>query len=230
MKLGAFLQTYKNDGRTDFALNHFRKYFPDSPFYLVSDMGDDFKDLSIKYKTYYEHSTIHIGSGCGGYNLNQMKEWLNRLYRGFSFCRTDFILYMEDDILVRHGDLIYDNITIAGVLENPINNNVVEYFERKYGKKFNTNLYGACGGTIYETETFLNNYQNFLNIIDDSWNDIIKMGYRIDYLDMLTPILYMTMGYNYTKNINLIEDHRGDNWRDSKCSLLHGKTSYKEKI
>lgn len=229
MKIGAYLQTYKNDGRTDFALHHFRKHFDDSPFYLVSDKGDNFQELANKYNVEYEHSEIHLGAGYEGYTIDEMKEWLSRLYRGFTFCKSDYVIYMEDDVLIRHKNINCDNIIIAGVLENPIKEDVIEYFERRYGNKFSTNLYGACGGTIYETETFVNNYNNFIKIIDECWYDIKKKGINISYLDMFAPILFMSLGYPYTKNINLIEDHRGDNWRESTHSLLHGKVSYKER-
>ena len=47
--LGAVFMAYKNVNATDFVIENFRKYFPESPIYLFSDGGDDLSSLTQKY-------------------------------------------------------------------------------------------------------------------------------------------------------------------------------------
>lgn len=76
-KVGAFLQLYHNNWKPDFTLNSFRKFYSDSPIYLVSDGGDNFSEISNKYNCNYEHSDFNTGIR-GGFNLKEMMIWINR--------------------------------------------------------------------------------------------------------------------------------------------------------
>jgi len=44
----AYHQCYKNKKATEFAIQKFRQYNPDAPYYLISDNGEDFSDIAEK--------------------------------------------------------------------------------------------------------------------------------------------------------------------------------------
>ena len=98
--LGAYLQTYKDGWKTENALKSFRTFYPDSPIYLVSDGGDDFSELANKYHCFYEHSDCNTGIRAGGFSKQEMITWIGRIKRCFEYCKTEYVIYLEDDVLI----------------------------------------------------------------------------------------------------------------------------------
>ena len=72
-ELGAYIQIYKNNGYPEFALGHFRKYYPDSPLYIVSDNGYDFSCLANSLNAKYEYSKTNIGINLSGYFTKEIQ-------------------------------------------------------------------------------------------------------------------------------------------------------------
>jgi hypothetical protein len=79
---------------------------------------------------------------------------------------------------------------------------------------FNSHLYGACGGTIYKTEAFLNSYDNFVGYIK---GEVTSFA----FLDMFMPVLYMLCGMPYSLNTELTEPKRNSDWLISQHSIVH---------
>jgi hypothetical protein len=88
-------------------------------------------------------------------------------------------------------------------------------------------MYGACGGTIYKVEFFLNNFNNFIKIIEDSFDEVQKLHQiQFGYLDMFMPVLYMLCNSTYDDNVFLCETHRNSNCMNSNSKIIHGKQIY----
>jgi hypothetical protein len=221
--LGAYLQTFKNDGKTEFVLNNFIKFYPTAPIYLVSDKGDDFSDIAKKYSCSYSYSVYNLGVRDGGYDKYEMQIWLNRLRAAIEYCKTDYLLYLEDDVLVR-GFIDTDGIIIAGVQENHIPINIIKYLENKYKVTFNADRYGTCGGAIYHCGIFLKLFEEISNIVYDDFDNLKEYGFG--YLDIFMPSVYMALGYKYQRNHNIIETERVADWKSTKHPIVHGKKIY----
>lgn len=230
--IGAYIQVFKNDGKADFVINNFRKHFIDSPIFLVSDKGDDFSYLEEKYKVKYIYSNINLGKYDDGYNKEQTLIWLSRLRESINFCKTDYLLYLEDDVLVRSNNLQLTNTPVTGVTETPIPFTVINFFQNLTGNIFNCHFYGACGGAIYKSDLFIKEYDRIFKMINENWKDISNLQYnenikvRFGFLDLITPVLFMALGYKYERNINLIESSRNSNWKETNHPLVHGKDIY----
>lgn len=215
MELGAYIQIFKDDGKARHTLENFRKHYPDSPVYIVSDNGDNFVDLAKQYNCRYVHDNINTGSGAGGWNKQQLLLWLQRMKHAFEYCNTEYILYLEDDVLIRNVIKIDKSWHIAGLHVNPI----PDYF-RQY--PHNTTVYGACGGSIYKTQTFLNLYSSMVDFINDEFDHIERvLGSRIfGCLDLTMPVLYMIHGFDYSENTEQSEPTKCD-WRNSHHPIIH---------
>jgi hypothetical protein len=225
MKLGAYIQLYKNDGKGELMIKNFRKFYPNpinSPIYLVSDNGDDFTELAEKYGCKYEHSLINTGVKNNGFTKEEMLVWLDRFQRCFAYCRTEYIIYLEDDVLVRKEINIDKNKKICGVKAgNLIPNQVFDFLRNKYGKNIVNTEGGACGGTIYDMLTFLKIYPQIIDLINESFDELYNIYINIGCLDQFIPIAYAFAGIQYDKNDEIIETGRDPRWRDTSHAIVH---------
>ena len=222
-RIGAYLQVYKNDGKAECTLKSFRKFYPDSPIYLVSDAGDDFSELANKYNCQYEHSGYNTGVDKQGFDREKMLTWIGRFKRCCDYCNTEYILYLEDDVYVRSPIEIDKNWDIAGVYGEPAPQVIFDYISSKYqGCNFNTKMYGACGGAIYKREIISNNYDKMVEFINNEFDHIRgNVHYMIQFLDFTMICLYMWLGYGYSLNTNTVETLRNKGWRTTGNPVVH---------
>lgn len=220
--IGSYLQIFNDNPQPEKVLFNFRKIYPDSPIYLVSDAGADFSELAKKYNCFYEHAEIN--TGIYYFNLEKIKIWLKRFKNCFEYCKgCEYILYLEDDVLVRKP-FEMDGKEIYGVMAEKIPTPFIEYFQNKYKVKFNSHVYGTCGGAVFKRQVFLDMYETFLNIIEENYDYMDKnITYKFGYLDLFMPLLYMSCGYTYYENYNLIESARNKNWKTTNHAIVHGK-------
>lgn len=221
--LGAYMQVYRNDGKAGFALENFRRHYPDSPIYLVSDKGDDFGEVAKRYGCCYEHSSTNVGVRRGGYTVGEMMEWLGRMERCFRFCDTDFVLYMEDDVYVRGRIEIDVGCPLAGLMANPIPDKVMGYLAKRYPNGlFNSQMYGACGGTLYDRKVFLGLVDRLHNFARDDTMEIRhNLWNKASYLDCAICLMYMCLGQGYWRNESLVEPARDAGWESSGKPIVH---------
>ncbi len=223
MSLGAYLQCFRNDGKAGFAISKFREHYPIAPVRLVSDYGDEFNNISEIYYCSYVYEYYNLGVREGGYTADEMVIWLNRIKGAMEYCCTSHLLYMEDDVWVR-DKINYEHIIIAGVQENHIPIQILDYFRTKYNTQFNADRYGTCGGAIYNCKVFLSLFSKILKIIDDDFEALSKYGFG--YLDIFMPTVYMVLGIPYQLNHNMTESERNPNWGTSAHPIVHGKKIY----
>jgi len=222
--LGFYLQVFKNSPAPEFTLKNLRKFYPDNKVYLVSDCGDDFSELAKKYNCEYEYSNINTGVRPVGFNKDEMLEWLRRMKSCFEYCsNSDYIVYLEDDLIVRNKIKVNEKYHICGVVENPIHEELVSYIKSKRDNcNFNSPKYGACGGTIYNRNTFLEIYDDIVDFINNDFDYILQnISKQLAFLDCAMPVFYMMNGYKYKINKDLVETDRGHNWILSKHALVH---------
>ncbi len=108
--VGFYYNCYKNPFATENILKQLRKIYPIEPVYLLSDNGDDFSDIANKYNCFYKYSPINI---LGGRIINGKKHmcftdetcakaYINEIRTAIDFCKTDYIVLLEDDVFVHN--------------------------------------------------------------------------------------------------------------------------------
>ena len=86
--------------------------------------------------------------------------------------------------------------------------------------------YGAGGGSVYNIDTFLDNYHTIYDFMDFEFEFILKhLDFRFGWLDLYMQICYFMLGKDYSINTNLTEVWKTPNFRETEFSLVH---AYKE--
>ena len=118
MNLGVFYICYKEQAAIEYSLKKFREFYPKNPIYLVSYNGLDFSYLKENFgniETTVEDMEVvgvaknldkSIKENTVDFDLffDLSMEFLRRLKNACDFCKTEYMLLMEPDVLVR-GEL-----------------------------------------------------------------------------------------------------------------------------
>jgi hypothetical protein len=174
VKFGCFHTVYENKRATEFVLQEFRKYHPDAPYTICCDGGVDYSDLCEKYNVNYVHSYMRIGrrnsghpSGVYGFTKDESLHWIHMFREAARHVKENggtHMIMMEDDVLTQ-GEVKVNPIWECAGFEVPGNTiapALLDFIRDKYGANPNVDWYGAGGGSIYNIETFLDNYHQNL--------------------------------------------------------------------
>lgn len=247
--IGFFFSCFKEKKAVEYSLSELVKHYPDSPIYLVSDGGYDYSYLENDFnnlKTVLDEDTmsetfkITAGvTGCDGVNGNYRQEHyqkiiqkcalavLNRLEKAIEYCKTDYILMMDPDTLVRGKLNIPDNAKLLGTKINiGFPRGLKEVLSRIEGAKV-INSWGATPA-IFETKTFLKSWEMFKNT-PDLLEMLTQEFYAIYAHDVLLPIIFSLVGEEETFNPDIIECNRDPNWQFKSNPLVHQFKEYYEK-
>jgi hypothetical protein len=218
MEFSVYHQVYNNKKATEFCISEFRKHNPDVKYYLLSDCGLDFSDIAEKYNCTYVHDEVN--TGLISLTKDKVNVLISRLSNFFQTTKSEYGLYMEDDVLCR-GEVSLESPIDITMLDVPTNKMILYDKILKYNSSPNVDWYGSCGG-------------NFLrNIFDSSENlELINRFLNEDFtpdqagtIDQLLPSLYLVCGYKCTTNSLLSDVNRDPQWRNRNNPLVH---SYKE--
>jgi hypothetical protein len=155
--IGALHNTFYKKEAFRYVFSNFRKYFPNNPYLIYSDMGDDFSEY-IDENTFYKRADLrYYGTGPNAYwkdNWNIWHSYYQRLKDACGICQTDYILLMEDDVLITNHFEIDTDFDLCGPCHNTLSPFIISYLENKLNKKINP-FYGLCGGSIFNSRRFL---------------------------------------------------------------------------
>lgn len=228
--LGVFYTCFKENGAIEYSLNKFFELYPEAPVYLVSDNGNDFTYLQTKYpllkatKETFEVTGMFkngeiddfINSNTQETFLKICMEFLRRLNLACEYCKTNYILLMEPDVLVR-GKLTMPSADLVGPTVNIMPEEIQQLILKYNGK--NNGTWGPAGG-IMKTQSFQKIYNKLVE--DDSpLKDGLKLDPRIICYDYLLAFLFSIYGYSYEENLEETECLRNPWWRTSGHPLLH---------
>lgn len=210
-------QCYKNQKATEFAIQQFRIYNPNIPYYLISDGGNDFSEIAKKYNCHFVLDSKNIGTNY--LERDAAKIYLNRLKSAFEYSNSEYLLTMEDDVLCRGPIEIRDNFNIAMsyVPGNLIRPHIFEKCILKYKITPNVNWYGATGGTILNKNIFFD--EEKVNIVEQFMNEDFEA--TIGSIDQFIVMLYLICGLDCSVNPLLGETHRTSDWQNTNLPLIH---------
>lgn len=163
--IGFYYNCYKQLFATEKILEQVRKFYPIEPIYLVSDNGYNFEHIAKKFNCYYEHSNENI---LGGRVINNHKKfmfrdkesaktYLNRIISCINYCKTDYIILLEDDVYInnRFNNLISSDCggeQNYNRLDN-LAQGITEIIKKKYDIKFAH--WSLAGGSIINSKSFM---------------------------------------------------------------------------
>ena len=230
MDLGVFYICYKEQAAVEYSLKEFRKFYPKNSIYLVSDNGLDFSYLKEKFgniETTKETMEVvgiardvdqYIREHSGDIDLFMgiSLEFLRRLKNACDFCKTEYMILMEPDVLVR-GELHPFDADLVGPTVNIMPKIIQEYIIMNGGK--NNGTWGPVGGMM-KTSSFYEVYDKLMNDLD-KFSEGLKLDPRMICYDYLLAFLFSLFGYTYTDNPDQTECIRNSNWKNSGHPLLH---------
>lgn len=236
MKLGFFFSCYTENKAVENSIAELRKHYPDNPIYLVSDGGSDFTYLKDQYENLevsIEEDTMSNTFKVTDQNWREPVHQetikiatyavLDRLERAVDYCKTDYILMMDPDALVRGTLNIPEGVKLLGSKINTgLPQGVRDVLARVDGAKV-INCWGATPA-IFETKTFMKSWENIKEtpeVMDLFFNEF----YAIYAHDVLLPLVFALVGEEETFNPDIVECNRNPNWRNSGHPLVH---QYKE--
>jgi len=234
--LGFFYTCYKEKKAVENSISELRKNYPDSPIYLTSDGGLDFSYLKKTYSnlhTSLEEDTISPTIGITGDqvtgNFREPKKqdaikkcaWsvLGRLEKAIEFCKTDYILMLDPDALVRGQLTIPDGVKLLG---SRINSGLPQGFKDVLSSINGAKIIDCWGATpgIFEVQTFL----KALSVLKSNPDIIDRLSmeyYAVCAHDLLIPTLFALVGEEETFNPDIIECNRDPHWQSKSNPLVH---------
>lgn len=197
--LGAYHRTYYNGVAFKKAFEEFRRFFPTSPYVIISDNGDDFSEY-VNEHTFFIKSNIRLwGTGPNaqyGDNFEQWENFYNMIKKSCELCNTDYIISMEDDVLIKNKfeiDFDFDHCGPCYLAKLP--DHTVSFIEKKLNKTLLNTHYGLSGGAMFNRKKFIDNFDKIIYNLKK---------YHLDYSNNLKEIITLVGDGNFTTNLNLI--------------------------
>lgn len=229
--MDAFYQTYKNKLATEFVIDSFFNNGGEK-IYLISDHGENFSYLINKYpsKIIYHHYNENIHTA--QWNKDKCLKALDRIKIACENLNGKYIMKLEDDVWLRGNiNTIVPKKEIIGPRLHHHNNHIdkecVEFIE-KFGKKSGKWIaFGGCGGTIFNREIFLDEYNFFVPLIDKHFDELIPITHtKIQYADFCLTFCFNISGYEYDENPDYTEDTYDDDWETNGKMIVHHYKKY----
>lgn len=220
--LGFYISCFKEEDAVKFCFDNIRIYYRDNPIYISSDGGSDFSDICDQNSFFVLEEDV-LGYVNNPENKDPKKlifccrEFLNRLKNAAEFCKTEYLIYYEPDILLRGKISINEGLKLNGSYANIIHKDVLSLIS-KYNSKNKNVRFGACGGSIMEVKSLLEIIQK---TSDDLLQEIITTDKRVSNCDYLLTVLFSIFGFEYQENTDFIEAKRFPGWENTGHSLVH---------
>lgn len=230
--LGIFYTCFKEKKAIDFSIATLKNVYPDIKIYLVSDGGFDYsylKQLYSNIETFLDEDTMGPTKNINPNNFklkeNQEKikkcafATIKRLNFAIDYCKSDYILMMDPDTLVRGPLNIPKFSKLLGTrLNTPFPKEYVDILNKIPGAK-SINCWGATPG-IFHVETYQKAI-NFLNLNHELFDEFTQSFYAMHAHDVLLPTLFALIGEEETFNPEIIECLRDPSWVNSNHPLVH---------
>ncbi len=219
MKLGLFYQSGYRIEACYYALEQFRKFYPNSPIALYEDNTDILKPVSVKFNCVYKKTDKqgqnNPNSGRPSFNLETTLSWLKRVYDS---CLTtlsdiDWVIHFEDDVWFKRKINGIPPFDLSGIPGVGWHEDLYDYL--------NTSIRGAhgCGGSVFNRIKFIEAYENIKNV---DWGLIDKLAVSpkpSEWTDSALTFIFLyskfSVGYweelSQYKNSNILhmEDRNG---------------------
>jgi len=208
MSLG-FIHSASNQLRSaEFVMENIRQHYPDSNYIVLVDKGADYHSLAEKYNAEILYCQRKNGYPVEpyGYTPQQVIEFLIRMYIGCIRCTEEYVMMVEEDVVILKPLTIPEDTVVMGY--NTINGNdypeqFINIIQASSGKEPNFKKYGSCGGTIFHRETFLRQFNIYMNFVANQLGHVLQYYPTAGWIDCFMTYLFQLDGSDYTPNPNM---------------------------
>ncbi len=238
MSLGVLFTCFDEVEAVKFSIEQFRIHYPESKIFLVTESdlsydevaGDNIKILNhVDTMGFYSHGAEDLP-----HNFRTLKNqekirmavsvFLDRLNWAIEYCKSDYMILMDPDVLVRGKLNIPEGSQLLGSLYNTgVPREIKNILSRIEGAT-TFDSWGATPGILH-VETFKRAYQKFLSV-PNLLNDLTCNWYAMYAHDIIIPTLFALIGVSETKNQDLTECNTDSNWESSGKPLIHHFKKY----
>ena len=216
--LGFYLWAYKNVESADYILGKLRESYPKADLVISSDNGESFEEVAIKHSAKkYIHGTKSHGpssksleSGRYGWTVNEANLWLARLYEACKEIQNDWVMLMEEDILVKQQFTFPANdIIMIPKIHNPISNAGLDWI-KSVGGNISYPWYSAGGGSIINKHKFIEAYEknidSFVENYERIYEESMKQGAAgWGWNDSIIAVLMYSVNATISVDLPIIE-------------------------
>ena len=208
MSLG-FIHSASNQlTSADFVMKNIRQHYPNSCYIILVDRGENYQTLAKKYNTEILYCQKYNGYPVQpyGYNPKQVIEFLERIYIGCIRCTEEYVMMVEEDVIVLKPITIPQNTIVMGY--NTIDGNdypkeFIDFIIKNCNKEPNFKKYGSCGGTIFHRKTFIEYFSVFRDFAENNLINVMQYYPTSGWIDCFMTYLFQLVGKDYTPNPRL---------------------------
>jgi len=228
---GVFYTCYTETHAVDFSLEVLRKIYPECPIYLVSDGGSDYSFLNSKFdriKTLKEHDSrvfipflfqeTYKNDDNQSLIKNSIITFLNRIKSAIEFCRTEYMLVMEPDVLVRGKISVQPGAHLLGSRINEGLSSELRNIVSSVNGAIDVNTWGATPA-LFRSDSFMKSYEIIMK--NDLLDKLSLADHRLANYDVLFAVMFALAGYEETFNPEIIECFRNPYWKYTNHPLVH---------
>lgn len=233
--LGVRYVAFKEVGAVNYSLQSFRSVYPNAPVYFVSDGGSDFSYLESDPNIKVTMGIDTMGYAAAGPPLDRMianktfdvelalkigepVHFMNRMKDAIEFCKTDYMLLMEPDVIVRSKIKINPSHHLVGQKPNDIETEVLRYIKSRGGNE-SVRHFGPVGGLV-NSASFLKVYELVQND-PQMLRDLLKISPRVKCWDYLIAVLFAIAGFSYEESDQIVECIRNPFWKVTSHPVVH---------
>uniref|UniRef100_A0A6C0B740 Glycosyltransferase n=1 Tax=viral metagenome TaxID=1070528 RepID=A0A6C0B740_9ZZZZ len=191
MEIGAYLQCYKNPYATYKCLEQFRRFYPNGTVVLLSDNGYNYSNMAEFFNCIYIHCDENLWLTYRDVDSNgalvNSKKLVRRVYDAFEMINEEYIMWLEDDVIINgpiRDEFRYD---INGYCPNKLETSIL----CKRYKNLDSNRtyrFSGHGGTVFHKSNTLSAF-----LRDDILNDVV-----VNWSKYALPV---TIGQDYLFSI-----------------------------
>jgi hypothetical protein len=169
---GVYLQCHKNSYATYKCLEALRNFYPTCTVVLLSDNGYDFSEMAKHFGCIYIHENENLwltyNDLDSGEHINNSMKLIRRIHNAFSLCKEDYVMWLEDDVIINKPIESPFNYDINGFCPNRIQDFSNVELAKTYpfieiNKEYK---FSGHGGSIFNKQNILKYFKNETVIMD----------------------------------------------------------------